>query len=187
MRQFLRTIPVFRMRTLLLLVTLLPICSAAQPNEAAKPLSVFLGHWEGAAHFNATPLSTAGDIHSVTDCSWSSQAHYLICEQTITDTKGSHEQLTIYTPSPDGKDFTYYTITGTGNPFTGKVQINGNTWTYNSNFEQDDKKFEVRTINTFNGEEESFKTEYSIEGSAWAVMLDGKSKRIKLPPSAPNH
>jgi hypothetical protein len=153
--------------------------SVAQTTDAAKPLAVFVGHWEGGGKFYTTPMSAEGSITSKTDCAWSTQGHYLICEQAITDSKGTHQQLTVYTASDDGSDFTYYTITGSDTPFTGKVKIDGNTWTYDNKFEQDGKKTEVRTVNTFSGDEEKFKTEFSVEDGPWTTMLEGSSHRSK--------
>jgi hypothetical protein len=163
---------------ILIVATCAPWLSAQTP-DSAKPLAAFVGHWEGGGKFNTTAMSTAGSVTSKTDCAWSAQGHYLVCEQTLTDEKGTHQQLTVYTPSDEGSDFTYYTITGSGAPFTGKVKIEGNVWTYDNHFEQDGKKTEVRTLNTFTGDEESFKTEYSVDGGAWTTMLEGKSQRSK--------
>ena len=168
------------MRACFLLFT---ICFAfpllSQVPDNAKPLSPFVGHWEGGGSFRATAMSEAGNVTSKTDCAWSTQGHYLVCEQTLTDDKGTHQQLTIYTPSEDGGDFTYYTITGSAPPFTGKVKIEGNSWTYDNTFEQDGKQTEMRTVNTFNGEDETFKTEYRIANGEWTTMLEGKSHRTK--------
>ena len=87
--------------------------------------------------------------------------------------------MTVYTPSEEGGDFTYYTTTGSAAPFTGKVNIEGNTWTYDNKFEQDGKNTEVRTVNVFTGDEESFKTEFSTDGTTWTTMLEGRSHRAK--------
>ncbi|ABF39342.1 hypothetical protein Acid345_0337 [Candidatus Koribacter versatilis Ellin345] len=169
------------MRTLLHVALLLTasMTAFAQATDAAKPLAAFVGHWEGGGTFVETPMSPAGKVASKTDCSWSTQGHYLVCEQTLTDDKGTHQQLTIYTPSDDGGDFTYYTMTGSAAPFTGKVKIESNVWTYDNSFEQDGKKTEVRTTNTFSGDDETFKTEFRIADGAWTTMLDGKSHRAK--------
>ncbi len=169
------------MRTLLGLALVLGAASVGlgQATDAAKPLGAFVGHWEGGGTFVETPMSPAGKVASKTDCNWSTQAHYLICEQTLTDDKSTHQQLTIYTPSEDGADFTYYTITGSAAPFTGKVKIEGNVWTYDNSFEQDGKKTEIRTTNTFSGDDETFKTEFRVAEGPWTTMLDGKSHRTK--------
>ena len=167
-------------RTILLVMVICCTCLAVAQNRDTKaPLAAFVGQWEGGGTFYDTAMSKAGKITSKTDCSWSPSQHYLICEQTITDDKGTHQQLTVYTPSDDADDFTYYTITGSNPPFTGKVQIAGNTWTYDNKFEQDGKKTEVRTTNVFSADDETFKTEYSVDGGAWTTMLDGKSHRVK--------
>ncbi len=170
------------MRICTLVVVLITVCTfsaVAQVSDAAKPLTPFVGHWEGGGKFYATSMSAAGSVTSKTDCAWSAQGHYLVCEQTLVDEKGTHQQLTVYTPSDEGSDFTYYTSTGSASPFTGKVKIEGNTWTYDNTFDQDGKKTEVRTTNTFSGDEESFKTEFSVDAGPWTTMLEGKSQRSK--------
>jgi hypothetical protein len=170
------------MKPAILQTSLLLACavfSFAQNPEITGPLSAFVGHWEGGGTFYETAMSKAGTVTSRTDCAWSPEGHYLVCEQNITDEKGSHQQLTVYTPSTEGSEFTFYTITGSAAPFTGKVKIEGNKWTYDNSFEQDGKKTEVRTINLFTADEETFKTEYSVDGGPWTAMLDGKSHRVK--------
>jgi hypothetical protein len=168
-----------RRKLVLAILVFYGMFAVGQKAGTAAPLSAFVGQWEGGGTFYDTAMSKAGKITSKTDCSWSPSGHYLVCEQTLTDDKGTHQQLTVYTPSDDADDFTYYTITGSAAPFTGRVKIDGNTWTYDNKFEQDGKKTEVRTTNTFAADDESFKTEYSVDGGPWTTMLDGKSHRIK--------
>lgn len=167
------------MRWIAGVVMLFAVNAFAQNAEATKPLAVFLGHWEGGGTFYNSAMSKAGTLTSKTDCAWSPASHYLVCEQTITDERGSHQQLTVYTPSEDGSDYTYYTITGSATPFTGRVKIEGHTWTYDNRFEQDGKKTEVRTVNVFSDDEEDFKTEFSVDGGPWTTMLQGKSRHTK--------
>ena len=156
----------------------LTLAAAAQAPTAAKPLSILIGHWEGSGKFSATAMSAAGSMASKMDCAWSPQQHYLSCEQTLTDEKGSHQQLTIYTPTETADTFRYYTIAGTSKPFTGEVEVKGDSWTYDNTMEQDGKKTEIRTVNTFSGDEEKFKTEFSVDGGPWTTMLEGSSHRL---------
>lgn len=168
-----------RRTMLLVLAALIAVFAVAQNTANTAPLAAFIGHWEGGGVFYDTAMSKAGTITSNTDCAWSPEGHYLICEQSISDDKGTHQQLTVYTADSQGGGFTYYTITGSAAPFTGKVKIEGNKWTYDNSFEQSGKTTEVRTTNLFSGEDESFKTEFSVEGGPWTTMLDGKSHRVK--------
>lgn len=165
-------------RNAIFLVFVLSLTPAAQSSDAVKPLSGLVGHWEGGGKFSATAMSAAGSISSKMDCAWSPQQHYLACEQTLTDEKGTHQQLTIYTPTESENTFRYYTITGSGKPFTGEVVVKGDTWTYDNTMEQDGKKTEIRTVNTFTGDEEKFKTEFSVDGGPWTTMLEGTSRRV---------
>jgi hypothetical protein len=158
-----------------ILMFMLSITVAAQTPDAAKPLAVLLGHWEGSGKFSATAMSAAGSIASKMDCAWSPQQRYLTCEQTLTDEKGTHQQLTLYTPAEAANTFQYYTIAGSGKPFSGEVVVKDDTWTYDNVMEQDGKKTEIRTVNTFNAGEEKFKTEFSVDGGPWTTMLEGSS------------
>ena len=165
------------MRSVLLTCTLLlTACTAFAQNADTAPLTALVGHWEGGGTFNKTAMSEAGAVKSTTDCAWSPQQRYLVCEQTITQDKTISAQLAIYTPSA-GQDFRFYRVSGSGNPYAGKVTIKGSTWVYDDVV--NDGKTEIRTTNTFTGDEEVFKTEFSTDGGPWTTMLEGKLHRAK--------
>ena len=160
----------------------LTICAQTKPAPSrapSSPLAAYLGHWESSGKFNDTKMSKAQSITSVIDCRWSPQSRDLVCEQTITDDTGTHQQLTIYMPTDDKASFNYYTISVPGKPaFTGIMKIDGDTWSYDNSFEHEGKKTLIRTDNVFSGDRETFKTEFSEDdGAHWTTMLEGTAHR----------
>ncbi len=154
-------------------------CVSVVVAQDTKPLSVLVGHWEGGGTFQKTAMSEAGEVSSSLDCAWSPQGRYLICEQLVKMPKNSVVQLATYAPV-EGETFRFYRLADTGEAHTGKVTIHGATWTFDDNFTNGDgKKTEVRTTNQFTGDEEVFKTEFSVEGGPWTTMLEGKMHRTK--------
>lgn len=155
---------------------MLAVVTAASAQDT-KPLSAFLGHWESSATFYKTTMSEAKNMSAKMDCNWSPQERYLVCEQTVNDGKDTTVQLSMFTPL-DGETFRFYRLAGTGEPHAGKVTISGKTWTWDDTYDNGKGgKTEVRTTNTFNGDEEIFKTEFSADGGPWTTMLEGRAHR----------
>jgi len=154
-------------------------CMSVASAQTAKPLSAFLGHWESSANFYKTSMSEAKNISAKTDCTWSPQQRYLVCEQTVNDGDKPTVQLSMFAPL-EGETFRFYRLAGTGDPHSGKVNISGSIWTWDDTFDNGKGgKTEIRTTNTFHGDEEIFKTEFSENGGPWTTMLEGKAHRTK--------
>lgn len=172
--------------SLLVAVTLLSMPAAAQTSAdlqaATQKLGVFVGKWRSEATRPETAYGHADKITSSIQCSWSPQGNFLICEQTIHDSSGSHIQLSVYSYNSKDGNYTISSMAGAGKqPWNGTVNINGSIWTYPGSFEANGKKIEVRTINDFSVPGvETFKTEFSADGGAhWVVTLQGTAHRVK--------
>jgi hypothetical protein len=167
-------------RYFLILTSLSTLALAQHPPDSTQPLSVFLGHWDGGGTFYATKLSKLDKVTSSGDCDWSPQHRYLLCEQTIHDSKGAHDQLTVFYPAGKAGEFSYQTFQDGGAPRGSIMTIEGNVWTFQNTFSSDGIKTTVRTTNTFHGDQEAFRVEYSQDnGAHWTTMLDGELHRTK--------
>lgn len=159
----------------------LQLPAAAQtPKPATSPVTVFLGKWEGGGTFFDTKLSKAGTVKSNGDCEWSPQNRYMVCEQTITDSNGRHGQLTVFAPTDKPDEVRYATLNGTDAPSSGIVSIHDNVWTFSGEHTREGVTTTIRTTNTFDGDAEKFRVEYSQDhGAHWTTMLDGEQHRVK--------
>ena len=160
-----------------LLVLVLAV--AAQTNSRRAPLAAFLGHWEGSGKFADTKYSKASTVTSTADCSWTPQGSALVCEMVVHDGQGDHVQLSIDAPDSEGSGYTYYTINPGHKPFYGDLQIDGNTWTYAPAPDAKGHYPEFRTNNVFSDDTETFKTEFTDDGTHWIIMLEGSMHRTK--------
>ena len=96
---------------------------AQESKAAANPAAVFRGKWKGGGRFFDTKLSKAGTVKSKGDCEWSPQRRYMVCEQTITDSNGTHEQLTVFAATDKPSEVRYATLNGFDAPSSGIVSI----------------------------------------------------------------
>lgn len=104
----------------------------------------------------------------------------MLCEQTITDGKGTHGQLTVFYPTEKSGEIAYATFQNGGKPIGSNVKIDGNVWSFQDSFTNDGVKTTMRTTNRFEGEREIFKVEFSQDdGQHWTTMLDGEQRRLK--------
>jgi len=155
------------------------------PARAADPdtekLGAFLGQWESVGKMVDTAYSHANQITATTNCTWSANGRFLICDQINRDAKNDvHNQLTIYAHRKEG-DYTYTSFQDAGErPFTGTLKIEGNTWTYTGGeFEDKGKKIKFRTINIFTSSNiDTFRVEYSEDGGPWKTTGEGTFRRI---------
>lgn len=164
------------LKRLIILCLLTTGCAMAQQERDAR-LAVFVGHWEGGGKFYDTKFSKPDKVMSSGDCNWSPQNRYLLCEQTITDGKGVHGQLTVFYPN-DKNEIAYSTFQNGAKPVGSTVKIEGNVWTFQDTFTNDGVETTIRTTNRFEGAREIFKVEYSQDkGKDWTTMLDGEQKK----------
>lgn len=166
---------------LISLVLLSTAVTFAETKPASPPqwkkLSAFLGTWKSHGQLFDTPFSKSKEVDSTTNCFWSKSGDYMICDQT--NSMPAH-QLTIYSAGKGG-DFVAYTIGDPGvPPHMTKLTLNGNTWTYSSDFENNGKKTYFRTTNSFTSPEiYTFEAQYSEDGKHWKTMAQGSSRREK--------
>lgn len=145
------------------------------------PLAAFLGHWEGGGQFNATKFSKAHEVKAESDCNWSPQGRGLICEQAIDEEGERHTQLTLYLPNLGDDGFTFYTVDRPGQKApAGALSIQGNVWTYGPQPGAPKSFPRFRTINSFRDSVETFKVEFTEDGTHWTTMLDGQMKRTAI-------
>lgn len=168
--------------TVIVSTGVLSVLAAAQTTTPSpyNPAAVFLGHWQGGGKFFDTQLSKAGTVQSKGDCEWSPQKRYMICEQTITDSRGTHGQLTVFAATAKPNEVRYATLNDADAPSSGIVSIHDNVWTFSGEHTRDGMTTTIRTTNTFEGDEEKFRVEYSQDhGAHWTTMLDGEQHRVK--------
>ncbi len=167
---------------------LLPFCGVIDMADAATPpsplgaLGAYLGQWSGDGKILDTPYSKAASVGGITDCNWSPNHGYLVCDQKVQTPAGPSNDLSIYTYDEKEHTYQFFGLSrNNGNVRRPKLTIAGNRWIYSSAFDDNSgKHVQVRTTNEFTSATTlNFKTEYSLDGAHWLLMVSGSSHRVK--------
>ena len=158
-----------------------PASGLAQARHEESPLALYQGRWTSTAHMNDTAFSKAQEVTAKLSCSWTGDHEFLVCDQIITDARGTHSQLTVYSYNPDDKSYRYSTIPSPGMPgMGGKMEVEDHRFVYSGSSEQNGKKTLFRTTNLFSaaGDSYTFVAEFSTdEGAHWTKMVEGTTKK----------
>ena len=158
---------------------------AADSKPSADVLNRWVGgKWVGDAHFLDTDYSKAGTGGGVSNCAWSPDHIFVVCDQDVKDNGTAMRFLSIYAFDPKTSTYHFYGLSPDGGrPRSGDVDISadGAHWEYLTKTTIKDKPVWFRTINQFKGADQvDWWSEYSTdEGQHWTRTGGGSEKREK--------
>jgi hypothetical protein len=162
----------FRLTVFFLLAA--TFCFAAETESAYGALWLYNGSWDVKRSDSKNP------DRLVNKCALLGK--YFACQQTINGTQGN---LLVFIPSNTPGQYRTQNITPSGRA-TGlaELTIQGNTWTYNSTWDQGGKTTWYKTSNVFSGNNRiHFEQSESTDDRKWATTVTGDETRIgALPP-----
>ena len=166
-------------RSLIFLVTLLWILACpASPAQGIDTVSAYAGSWKIQIDTLDTPHSKAA--HEETslrnDC-WKSGG-YFACNQYV---NGESNVLIVFTCDASGRACTSYQVPRDGGqPASGKLLIDGNTWTFPWEQTEAGKTIYYRVVNVFKSPTQiEYRREFSTDKSTWTVMARGNEVKVK--------
>ena len=114
-------------------------------------LGAFLGMWEGKGASKDSAYSKAGPNSAQTNCNWSPNHGFLVCDQIVHLPDGvTQNDLSIYTYNETDHSYAFYGLSRNNSRVrTPKLTIEDKRWTYSGEFEDNGKKIRFRTINDF--------------------------------------
>jgi hypothetical protein len=157
--------------------------------DTPKPGADVLGRWVGGKWVGEGKLvdsdySKAMAVGGVTNCAWSPDHIFVICDQNNTiDGKGSRD-LSVYSFDPEKAAYEMFGVTlGGGKPRVTELTISAdhNRWEYLGNAEISGIAVQFRTVNDFRDNDHvDWWSEYSNDkGVHWVRMGEGKESRQK--------
>ena len=154
---------------------------AATPASPQSALGAYLGQWTGQGKILDSPFSKAGNAGGETNCNWAPNRGFLVCDQKTYSPAGPSNDLSIYTYNQKDHAYHFFGLSrNSGNVRSPKLTIDGNRWTYSSQFNNSGKHVRIRTINVFTSPTTvTYRTEYSVNGAPWYLMGSGSSRRVK--------
>ncbi len=144
--------------------------------EDLSSLGAYLGKWKGAGESKDTAYSKAGTTTAETNCNWSPNQGFLICDQKVP----TGNDLSIYTYNEQDHTFQFVGLSRGSNRVRAlKLVIEGKHWTYLSETQINGKRVQFRTVNEFtNPDTVVYKAEYSEDGEHWVLMSEGTNRRV---------
>ncbi len=165
------------------------ICCALPLFAADKATADVLNRWIGGTwplegKMLDTDYSKALTVTGVSNCGWSPDHVFMICDQSLLEDGKPSRELSVYAFDPDNSTFHFYGLSPTGGrPHTSDVVISadGNHWEYQNKAEIKGKKVLFRTINEWRSSDSiEWWSEYSIDdGQHWTKMGGGSEERKK--------
>lgn len=158
------------------------IAQSAKPATGVDALGAYVGVWEGKGTAKDTIYSKAGDTSATTDCKWSPNHGYLICDQMIHNPEGKDQNdLSIFTYNEATQSYDFFGLSrNASDTRTPKLTIEAKRWTYSGTFDDGPKHIQYRTVNDFTSPTTvTYRAEYSEDGKHWTVMSEGASTRVK--------
>ena len=167
----------------LILCTSLPLFAADK--ATADVLNRWIGgKWPLDGKMLDTDYSKAMTVTGVSNCGWSPDHIFMLCDQSINEEGKPSRELSVYVFDPENSTFHFYGLSpGGGRPHSTDLAISadGNHWVYSSENEIKGKPVKFRTINEFrNPDHIDWWSEYSTDsGANWVKMGGGSEIRKK--------
>ena len=142
------------------------------------------GKWPLEGKMLDTDYSKAVTVTGVSNCGWSPDHFFLICDQSLLEEGKPSRELSVYVYDPEKETFHFYGMSPTGGRFHStdlSISPDGTHWVYSSQNEINGKTVQFRTINEFrNADYVEWWSEYSTDGGVhWVKMGGGSEKRQK--------
>ena len=162
-------------------------CTALDMFAAEKPSADALNRWVGGkwpleGKMLDTDYSKAMTVSGVSNCGWSPDHVFMICDQSLIEDSNPSRELSVYVFDSESSTFHFYGLSPSGGrPHTSDLTISpdGTHWVYQNKTEIKGKPVQFRTINEFRSVDHiDWWSEYSTDGGAnWVRMGGGTEKR----------
>ena len=151
--------------------------TAAPAAAGVGRLMAYAGRWKIETESFQTANSKPGhESHTLDNDCWKSGA-WVACRQIV---DGDPKVLLVFTCPGDGDNCASYPISADGSPAgSGKLVIEGNTWTFPWSTTQDGKTTWFRVVNVWTSPTAiEFRQEYSTDQSHWTRMTAGHEVKL---------
>jgi hypothetical protein len=163
--------------------SLAPACLAQTPALSTSPadiapLWVYAGTWAVTIdHFDTAHSKASHEQTTLRNACWK-DGGYVPCNQYI---DGDSKVLIVFTYSGKNGVYASYQIPLHGEePGTGKLIIEGNTWTFPWQTGEGDKTTWFRVVNVFlTPDRIDFRQEFSTDNVHWTAMAHGIETKVK--------
>lgn len=165
------------------------VCCAVSAAETSQPTADTLsrwvgGKWTGEGKMVDSDYSKGMAVGGVTNCVWSPDHIFVICDQNNTVDGKATRDLSVYAFDPEKSAYRMFGMSpGSERARVTELTISPdhNRWEYLGRAEIGGKSVEFRTVNVFRDNDHvDWWSEYSSDnGTHWVRMGEGKESRQK--------
>ena len=152
-----------------------------EPRPEEKRLAYFVGRWTREGEMKQSPFGPAGKFSTADHNYWLPGHFFLVLRSAGKGPIGPINELTVMGYSAEEKAYTYDTFENTGEHEVSKGTVQGDTWTWTSQFEVQGKTIKARfMIQEVSPKMYTFKYDFSTDGgSTWTNTAEGEALKMK--------
>jgi Protein of unknown function (DUF1579) len=151
---------------------------APKPGPEQKALEYYVGNWTGQAELKPGPFGPGGKMTSTDTCEWFAGGFHVICRGEGSGVMGNMKTLGIISYSGGDKAYKFYAVDSMGTAELSTGTKSGDTWTFSSDSNYQGMAFKSRyTLVEVSPTSYTFKWEMSQDGTKWATVVEGTSKK----------
>jgi hypothetical protein len=151
-----------------------------QPSPEHKKLGVFVGTWKDEAEMKPGPFGPGGKMSLTETCEWFTGGFSVVCHTDTTGFMGDLKTLTILTYDPEERVYRFYEFNSVGWSDSAKGTVNSDTWTFDGESKMGSKLIKSRsTIKLSSPDSATMKSEMSVDGGPWILVMELKGSRVK--------
>jgi hypothetical protein len=152
--------------------------AAVQPSPEYKKLGAFVGTWKDEAQMKPNPLGPGGRMTLTETCEWFTGGFSLVCHTERLARTGVLKTLTVLTYDTEEKVYRLYEFNSAGWSNSAKGTVDRDTWTFDGESKIDGKLVKSRSIIKLSSPDfATMKTEMSVDGGPWTLMMELKGTR----------
>lgn len=158
--------------------------SARTPMETPRPapelekLEYFAGAWTSEGEIKPGPMGPGGKFTGTNHVAWMDGGFFLVTQSEFSGTMGKGAETAYMGWDGDAKTYTYDSYNTLGEADHARGNVNGDTWTWQSQTRMGAQTMRGRlTIKMLSERAYAFKFETSPDGGAWTTILEGKTTK----------
>lgn len=163
-------------------LTVSAVSSAQSQPDPVQALWAYSGIWRvNIEHLDTAYSKASNETSTLQNECWKS-GQYVACRQTV---NGESKVLLVFTCA-NQHDCTSYQIPSDGSTSaSGKLIVDGNTWTFPWSNQEHDKTTWFRVVNVWSSHNTiEFRQEFSTDQKHWTTMSTGHETRLGVPRNA---
>ena len=151
-----------------------------QPTSQHKKLEAFVGTWNDEAEVKPTPFGPGGKMSITETCDWFTGGFSVVCNAKATGLQDDLNTLIVLTYDGEEKVYRLYEFNSAGRSNAAKGTVDGDIWTFNGESKVNGILIRTRsTLRVTSSDSATMKSEMSVEGGPWTLMMELKGTRAK--------